>query len=215
MPSQGFFVTVEGPSGVGKTTVTDLLVRLLDQQRVETLRTASPSPSPIGELARHGTHVYSGRALTCLVAADRFDHVQRVISPALATGMTVLCDRFTVSSLVLDCIDQVDAEYVRGVYEGIAVPDLAIVLVGPPEICARRASGRGPYSRFHPITAAMSTVEVAAYRRVARELVQEGYPIHLFDVGERTSLEVAHALLEVILERRAGHEGGVVVPRGV
>lgn len=69
-PGGGLLVTLDGPSGVGKTTVSGLIRDRLAAAGVPVVLTTTPSPSSLGELARHGTNQFFGAALTCLVAAD-------------------------------------------------------------------------------------------------------------------------------------------------
>jgi Thymidylate kinase len=101
----GFLVTLDGPSGTGKTTVSALVAEQLSRSAHPVWHTTQPSRSPLGEIARQGTYHYRGLALSCLVAADRYDHLAREIEPALAAGLIVVCDRYAPSALVLDRLD--------------------------------------------------------------------------------------------------------------
>ncbi|MGH3854673.1 MAG: dTMP kinase [Pseudonocardiaceae bacterium] len=55
-PGGGILVTLDGPSGVGKTTVSGLVQERLAADGVPVVLTTTPSSSSIGELARHGTN---------------------------------------------------------------------------------------------------------------------------------------------------------------
>jgi energy-coupling factor transporter ATP-binding protein EcfA2 len=83
----GKFITLDGPSGAGKTTTVKRLTQLLKDQGWPAIATNEPSSSPIGELARYGTREYLRHSLSCLIAADRYHHVTNVIQPALARGL--------------------------------------------------------------------------------------------------------------------------------
>jgi len=104
-PSPGFFVTVEGLDGSGKTTQIDRLAAHLEQLGYHTLRTREPGGSPIAEKIRQvvlspenlGMHAWT-EAL--LYAAARAEHVRAIVRPALAQGQVVLCDRYVDSSAV-------------------------------------------------------------------------------------------------------------------
>lgn len=91
---QGFFVAIEGPSGVGKSTVTDLLHAALAHRGFPAVATKEPSDSALGKLARQGADEYRGLVLACLVAADRYYHLEHDIRPALRAGYVVICDRY-------------------------------------------------------------------------------------------------------------------------
>ncbi|WP_338023489.1 dTMP kinase [Amycolatopsis vastitatis] len=75
----GTLVTFEGPGGVGKTTITELVAGLLDADGVPVHATTQPSRTPLGELARHGT--YRDMAFACLCAADRHHQLATESSP--------------------------------------------------------------------------------------------------------------------------------------
>jgi hypothetical protein len=81
---RGLFVTIDGPSGVGKTTVCALIKHKLESHDLQVVLTATPSSSKIGQLARHGTYDFHGTALTCLVAADRYHHERTTVRPSTA-----------------------------------------------------------------------------------------------------------------------------------
>lgn len=75
----GCFVVIEGPSGIGKSTVVAMLRDELTNRGFPVLATKEPSDSALGKLARQGTDEYRGVVLACLVAADRYYHVERDI----------------------------------------------------------------------------------------------------------------------------------------
>ncbi len=196
---RGLFVTIDGPSGVGKTTVAALLRDRLQDRGKTVLLTATPSSSPIGDLARHGTFKFHGVELTFLVAADRYHHFRTTIRPALDAGTTVVCDRFVPSSLVLDQSDGVEWDFVLAVYGGLDVPDVAFVLRGVPELCARRATARGGYSRFHSPSVEDSLREGTMFRSATSFLLDTGYPAHEHDIGAASAEVVADDLMSAIV----------------
>jgi len=146
--SPGFFVTVEGLDGSGKTTQIDRLAAHLQQRGYQTLRTREPGGSPIAEKIRElvlspdnlGMHAWT-EAL--LYAAARAEHVRAVVRPALAKGQVVLCDRYVDSSAVyqgagrelgLERVLEVNA-----LGTGDLRPDLTLYLrLGAAESLARR-----------------------------------------------------------------------------
>ena len=91
---QGFFVAIDGPSGIGKSTLTGLLADRLIAHGCSVMATKEPTATPLGSLARFGTDDYQGLTLACLVAADRYQHLEHEIRPALQAGRLVLCDRY-------------------------------------------------------------------------------------------------------------------------
>ncbi|MFI1951459.1 hypothetical protein ACH437_06365 [Streptomyces xinghaiensis] len=69
--SVGVIRKLDGPGGVGKSTVTALLVQQLRGKGLPVYATREPSSSPLGELAHDGTEEYRGMSMACLIAADR------------------------------------------------------------------------------------------------------------------------------------------------
>lgn len=101
---RGFFLTVEGPDGSGKTTQVDLLEKNLRDYGFTVLRTREPGGCPISEDIRRiildtGNLEMSDVCEALLYAASRAQHVHQVIRPAVERGVLVLCDRFVDSSI--------------------------------------------------------------------------------------------------------------------
>lgn len=197
---RGFFVVVDGPSGIGKTTATGLLHRLLTARGLPVTTTKEPSGSRVGDLARHGTDEYSGLALACLVAADRYHHLEHEVLPALDAGHIVLCDRYVPTSLVLQRIDGVAPSFIWEINQYAEVPDLTIILTGDPARSRGRAHQRGTYSRFHRDDGGP---EATFYRVVARDLVDAGWSVLHREITDESADSVAADLLAAILERTA------------
>ncbi|WP_431930927.1 dTMP kinase [Micromonospora sp. RP3T] len=191
----GLFVVVDGPSGVGKTTAAALLVRLLADEGWPVHPTKEPTNSELGRTARYGTDEYRGLALACLVAADRYHHLETEIRPALKGGKVVVCDRYLPTSLVLQRLDQVEPDYIWRLNRYADRPDLTIILTGDPTLSRTRAAERGIHSRFHRGGPAAGRQERDLYEQVAVELNEAGFRVHLHDVGDQPPDQVAAALL--------------------
>jgi dTMP kinase len=102
-PRRGRFITFEGLDGTGKSTQLALLADHLQKKGIEVVATRNPGGTPIGERIRSilldsRTSGLSALAEMALMFADRAQHVEQVILPALAQGKFVLCDRYTDSS---------------------------------------------------------------------------------------------------------------------
>ncbi|WP_067421091.1 dTMP kinase [Carbonactinospora thermoautotrophica] len=80
----GLFIVIEGPNGVGKTTVASLLgTRLRERSAARVHLTPEPTHTPLGRLLRSSESVLTGRALALAMAADRYLHVECEIIPRL------------------------------------------------------------------------------------------------------------------------------------
>ncbi|WFE33940.1 dTMP kinase [Micromonospora sp. WMMD975] len=199
----GLFVVVDGPSGVGKTTIAALLVRLLADEGWPVHPTKEPSSSALGHTARHGTDEYHGLALACLVAADRYHHLETEIRPALRAGKVVVCDRYLPTSLVLQRLDRVEIDYIWLLNRHADRPDLTIILTGDPTRSRTRAAERGIHSRFHRGGPEVGRQERDLYAQVATELNEAGFRVHVHDVGEQLPGQIAAALLGEIRRTHA------------
>jgi dTMP kinase len=169
------FVVVEGGDGGGKSTQFERLVTRLRAQDVDVLATFEPGATPAGavmrELLLHSVEPVSAAAEALLMAADRAQHVDDVIRPALDAGTWVVSDRFVPSSLVyqgvvrglgVPAIDAMNDLAVRA-----AAPDLVLVLdVGDDVAASRRAV---PTDRLEAEGGSFHAEVREAYRLLARE----------------------------------------------
>jgi dTMP kinase len=148
---QGVFITFEGIEGCGKSTQAKRLGKTLDRMGIAHVMTLEPGGTAIGRKMRRMLLDSRNKALTplaelMLYAADRAQHVEEVIKPALRGGMWVICDRFSDATVVYQGTARgQDAKLIRFlnnlVTDGIR-PDLTFLLECPVEVGLRRALGR-------------------------------------------------------------------------
>ena len=97
------FITIEGIEGGGKTTQVGLLAAALERAKLVVRVTREPGGTKLGEEIRslllHSATSVGGLAELFLILADRAQHVENLIQPALRAGEVVLCDRFADSTL--------------------------------------------------------------------------------------------------------------------
>lgn len=129
------FITFEGADGCGKTTQIELLNEYLHKKGFKTLVTREPGAKGLGEKLREILLNYDGEVSpnceSFLFLADRAQHVDCIIKPALKDGVIVLCDRHTDSTVAYQGYGrQLDIEQIKKLNE-VAVnglkPDLTIV----------------------------------------------------------------------------------------
>ena len=100
---KGYFITFEGADGCGKTTQIKLLNKYLIDIGAKTLLPLEPGGSDLGkslrEILLHYDKPVADRAETFLYLADRAQHVNNIIKPALDDKKIVLCDRYVDSTL--------------------------------------------------------------------------------------------------------------------
>ena len=101
--SKGLFISVEGGDGCGKTTQIKLLDEYLRNKGYKTLLTREPGSKGLGVKLREILLNYDGEVSpvceSFLFLADRAQHVDCIIKPALENGTIVLCDRHTDSTV--------------------------------------------------------------------------------------------------------------------
>ena len=147
---RGFFITVEGVEGSGKSTHCRLLGQWLSARGLEVVLTSEPDGTPLGSAIRR---VFEQDGMpptpltqTFLFMAARQQHVAQVIRPALARGAVVVSDRYADATLAyqgfgggmeLETIRDLNALATGGV-----MPDLTILLDLDPAEGIRRISDR-------------------------------------------------------------------------
>ncbi|MFJ8794041.1 dTMP kinase [Streptomyces sp. NPDC102462] len=194
---RGWFVSVDGPSGVGKSTTVQALHDLLAQQGRPVRRTVEPTTTTLGTFTRSNANTLHGLALACLVAATRYEHVETVIDPALRAGELVVSDRYLASTLVLQQMDGVPVEFLLDVNQHVPLPDLAVILTAEPNLIAARIVERGITHRWHVDPDGPSR-EVALYRDAAAHLTSRGVEVLLLDNGAYTPSDVARRIADAI-----------------
>ncbi len=94
---------LEGIDGSGKSTLMERLSHALSLKGHKIIVTKEPGGTPFGkeirQLVQHGKHTLSPHAEFLLFAADRAQHIQTVVQPALERGELVLSDRMADSSM--------------------------------------------------------------------------------------------------------------------
>lgn len=148
----GYFITLEGSEGVGKTTNLNFITEQLDAARIPWVATREPGGTPLAEGIRDlllADQQDSPCELTelLLMFAARAQHLAKVIQPALAAGTWVICDRFTDATYAYQGGGRGQSEARIGqlealVQEGLA-PDLTLLLDMPLDAAAERLSQRG------------------------------------------------------------------------
>lgn len=149
VPSRGWFITIEGPEGAGKTTQAGRLEAYLNGSGIPTIRTREPGGTVLGERIRvllldpaAQERPVDPLADALLFNAARRQLVEEVIRPALADGTSVVCARFADSTLAYQGygsgLSLDDLRTLQAVATGGLTPDLTLLLDLPPEVGLRR-----------------------------------------------------------------------------
>lgn len=171
----GVFITLEGPEGAGKTTQIAALAEWLIGLGLDVVQTREPGAGTLGRQIR-ALLLDQREAAVCpmaealLMAADRAQHVDELVRPALAAGKLVLCDRYIDSHIAYQGYGRgLDVGFLRCLNEQAAglQPDMTLLLLLPPELGLARAGGRGAADRMEEETLAFHQRVTAGYAAIA------------------------------------------------
>jgi dTMP kinase len=190
---KGAFICIEGLDGSGKSTQAKLLVAKLRKSH-KALYTAEPSRGKIGTYIRNSC-LYGEKRLSTVVeallfAADRIEHVENEVLPALNEGHLVISDRYVYSSLAYQGAAGLSIEWIEKVNMHALKPDLAVFIdVGTETVM----------HRLKPQRSVMENIETQQkVRDVYLKFVARGDLVRLD--GNRTKAEVAEALYAMVLK---------------
>ena len=169
----GVFITFEGIDGAGKSSHVQSLAEAFRAQGSAVTMTREPGGTPLAEKLRTLALNDPMDALTeaLLMFAARQDHVQQVITPALAQGQVVLCDRFTDATFAYQGSGRGFDWNVLAQLEGWIQrkPDLTLLFEIDPAIAAQRLAGARVPDKFESQPAEFFARVAAGYDRRARE----------------------------------------------
>lgn len=200
--STGRYIALEGAEGCGKSTQAARLAQALGA-----VLTRETGGTAIGQRIRailHDTTVtnLSHRAEALLTAADRAQHVDEIVAPALAAGRHVVSDRSVYSTLAYQGFGRgLAVSEVREVNEwaiGGHWPDLVLLVDAAPEVLERRMRGR-QLDRFEQEGADFHRRVRDGFRHMADEEPERWVVID----GSRPPDEVAKATRRAVAERLA------------
>ncbi len=194
MKKRGVFVCIEGLDASGKTTQSKLLVKTLQEKGFNAVYTTEPSYGKIGRLIR--THVLLGKsrlsvALEALLfAADRVDHVEREVLPALQAQKIIVSDRYLYSSLAYQGAAELDLKWIAEINRWAMKPDLTIYVDIPPEVVLKRLKRK---------KSVMETLQnQQRVREIYLKLIKE-HELRIVD-GNKPKKEVTQEILKIVTD---------------
>lgn len=198
-------MTFEGIEGSGKTTQVELLCKYLQEKGYQVIRTREPGGTALGEalrkvLLQKDLHLLPLSELLIFMAV-RSQHMEEVITPALARGAVVVCDRFVDATYAYQ-------GYGRGVDLGIiatlnrlvtkgVTPNLTILLDCEVDVGLARKLVHNPrLDRFEQEEAAFHEQVKRGYLKLVEEDEKRFYVIN----GKR-DIEATHIAIRDRVER--------------
>ena len=211
---EGSFIVLEGIDGSGTTTQAARLASRYAARGLPVVVTREPTAGPIGSMIRqalthrfvvpsaHGGRPPSWKTMALLFAADRLDHLEAEILPNLMDGVSVVSDRYDLSSLAYQSATSEESAlavpWIRALNEHARRPDLTIVLDVGASTAAKRRALRGGSAEIYELGELQERL-AEAYRR-AETLVPSDRVVHLD--GERDPGTVERDIYAAVLALR-------------
>jgi dTMP kinase len=141
----GKLIVFEGIDGTGKTTQLTLLAKTLTDRGLPVVSTREPTDGTFGRKIRE---LYSNRESVSrqeeleLFLADRREHVQEVLAPALQAGKIILCDRYVLSTVAYQGATGFSPQEILARNTFAPTPDLALLFQASPDVGIARITGK-------------------------------------------------------------------------
>lgn len=204
---KGLFITFEGGEGSGKSTHSKRLAQELLSEGYEVVYTKEPGGTPLGERVRElllekDDINLSGKAELLLFEADRAQHVEECILPAIKEKRIVICDRFNMATFAyqghglgmdMELITELDRTATGGLE-----PDLTVLMDIDIKTGLRRATAGVGADRMEKRDTSFHERVRAGYLGIAREKQEQVKIISADKDIESTYAEVKRVIYDFI-----------------
>ena len=202
---KGFFVTLEGIDGSGKSTQAKQLAKALRDKGHEVVLTREPGGSVGAEEIRSlvlegATNRWSAETEILLFTAARRDHVEKTVLPALNAGKIVICDRFADSTRMYQGLR---ASSLRAVVDQLTnlmikvEPDLTLLIDLNPEVgLARAKSRKTSEERFEDFGLELQAKMRSGFLQLAQEFSHRFKTVN----GDQKAADLAEELYHIVQE---------------
>ena len=207
-------ISFEGGDGSGKTTQLKLLEGYLASHGKGCVSTREPGGTTLGKMIRQvllevGKEELSSPTELFLYLADRAQHVQEVIQPAIKSGKLVLCDRFTDSTLAYQGYGRrVDIEMLRRLNQiasrGIT-PDLTFLLDCPVDEGLSRTAQRASEQRTsHGREDRFEREQLEFHERVRKGFLElaQAEPKRIYRLDASRPVQKVHEQIKRVVDQR-------------
>ena len=141
MENKGKLIVLEGVDGSGKSFHAEELTHWLKEQGKAALHTKEPSRGPIGLLLRKYLKEDALPLVDALLfTADRAEHLEKEIQPAIEAGKIVVCERYVYSTIVYQAAQGLDWNWLKELNSFAPKPDLTLLIDLRPDIAVKRTS---------------------------------------------------------------------------
>jgi dTMP kinase len=221
--AKGFFISIEGPDGGGKSTQTNLLCTRLREVGRTVLQTREIGGTPEAETIRDLVVRQSGGdwlplSMMTMIGVARYEHTERKIKPALARGEIVVSDRYADSTYVYQVfcghnkID--DYNQLTAMTLGNFGPDLTLILDVDPATSVQRIQHGAKQAQVHIKPGERSDDRFEAHGADLQRRTREGYlaiaaahPERCVVIDATQSVEKVAEKLWAVVEQRINARG--------
>lgn len=147
----GRLIAVEGLDGSGKSTQIFLLKRWLEMQGLKVFFSEWNSSDLVKSATSKGKkqNLLTPTTFSLIHATDFADRYERQLVPLLKAGYIVLCDRYIFTAYARDVVRGCPPEWVRGVYNFAALPDLTFFFKASLDVSLSRILDNRPTLKHH------------------------------------------------------------------
>ena len=204
--SRGNLISLEGIEGAGKTTHLNFIKDFLLENGISSIVTREPGATPLGKEIRalllSADYQIGTYAELSLLFADRADHIEKIIRPALVHGDWVISDRFVDASLayqgagrgasiqLIEMLTQTICEEIQ--------PALTLLFDVDYEVAMERVSRRDKKDRFESEDVAFFTRVKQCYLELAQKNPQHWQVINANETLDSVQLSVKKALTQFL-----------------
>lgn len=194
----GKFIVFEGLDGSGLTTQAEFLKKFLEKEKIKVVLTKEPTKD--SSSAKKIEEILSGRKkidpfeFQKLFARDREEHLKKIIIPSLQKGKWVISDRYFFSSFAFGARDKKEIEKIIQLNKSFLLPDLAIWLKVPPQVCLERIKKRGKEMKLFE-----KLEELIRVYHNYQILKEKYFPEILIEInGEETKKKVSREVINLV-----------------
>ena len=211
--TRGYFLSFEGGEGTGKSTQVGLLQHRLGESGVAGVITREPGGTEVGRRVREillhtkdESMRLSPMSEALLFGLDRFEHLEKIIRPALKEGKWVLSDRFADSTLAYQGYalggDIKGIEELNTLVVGKTQPDLTFILDTTTEKSLTRLHARNEESSYYED----KMIEFHEKIRAAFLTIAKNNPERCVVIDADAPIEKIAVRIETICQERLGVE---------
>lgn len=202
----GFFITLEGGEGAGKSSIALQLAKDLQKYNSNILITREPGTGKLGEQIREiilddeNIHI-TDKVEALLFAADRAQHVEDIIKPVLKAGGILICDRYIHSSIAYQgygrSLKPEDVEYLSLWATDNLIPDLTIFIDVKPETGLNRKTLQQETNKMENLSLDFHNKVYEGFKTLANKNPETIHTVN----GEAQLSEVYESVLNIIIEK--------------